>query len=108
MIFGVPPGAPRIPTLTLPARDQYGRCASAEVAELADAQASGACGGNPVGVQISPSAPRRFDPGYASPKNLPIDFLQPEEPVHEVGRSSTPPTRATSWTAASSPSRAAV
>src|SRR2546428_284271 len=31
--------------------------ASAEVAELADAQASGACGGNPVGVQIPPSAP---------------------------------------------------
>src|SRR5438309_11565810 len=30
---------------------------SAEVAELADAQASGACGGNPVGVQIPPSAP---------------------------------------------------
>src|SRR2546428_3033112 len=31
--------------------------ASAEVAELADAQASGACGGNLVGVQIPPSAP---------------------------------------------------
>src|SRR2546428_3852344 len=33
---------------------------SAEVAELADAQASGACGGNPVGVQIPPSAPRKL------------------------------------------------
>ena len=29
----------------------------AEVAELADAQASEACGGNPVGVQLPPSAP---------------------------------------------------
>src|SRR5947208_11648566 len=33
---------------------------SAEVAELADAQASGACGGNPVGVQIPPSAPEKL------------------------------------------------
>ncbi len=41
---------------------------SAEVAELADAQASEACGGNLVGVQIPPSAP-------ASPRNLPRRLL---------------------------------
>ena len=32
------------------------RCEHAEVAELADAQASGACGSNTVRVQVPPSA----------------------------------------------------
>src|SRR2546428_12893150 len=42
--------------------------ASVEVAELADAQASGACGGNPVGVQIPPSAPCTTRGVYPGPE----------------------------------------
>ncbi len=36
--------------------------------ELADAQASGACGDNPVGVQIPPSAPSVALRGRRGPK----------------------------------------
>ena len=35
---------------------------NAEVAELADAQASGACGSNTVRVQVPPSAPDNDNP----------------------------------------------
>src|SRR3990170_6587115 len=59
-----PPGGGAVDT---PRQHQYGRDASAEVAELADAQASEACGGNPVGVQISPSAPMLTGLGIPRP-----------------------------------------
>src|SRR5437667_5690681 len=66
---------------------------SAEVAELADAQASGACGGNPVGVQIPPSAPctTRFAwvhggaRGWASWKAIRVvHALNPSEAMNRI------------------------
>lgn len=46
-----------IDQMPVPGYNIVGSKAEADVAELADALASGVSGGNPVGVRLSPSAP---------------------------------------------------